>query len=73
MVSRVWLALGLALHKHDWEKPSRDPLGVAIVRDVIGLTSHDYVRHGTSSRRPHHRPQPNPHQPRHLRPTNQRL
>ena len=37
MVSRVWRALGLAPHKQDSWKLSKDPLFVAKVRDVVGL------------------------------------
>jgi transposase len=37
MVSRVWRAFGLAPHKQDSWKLSRDPLFVAKVRDVVGL------------------------------------
>jgi transposase len=37
MVSRVWRAFGLAPHKQDSWKPSKDPLFVAKVRDVVGL------------------------------------
>jgi hypothetical protein len=47
----------------------RDPLGVAIVGDVFGLTHHAYGRHLISSQRTDHVPRPNPHLP----PTNQRL
>ena len=37
MVSRVWRAFGLAPHKQDSWKLSKDPLFVAKVRDVVGL------------------------------------
>src|SRR5258707_4518765 len=37
MVSRVWRAFGLAPHKQDSWKLSKDPLFVAKVHDVIGL------------------------------------
>ena len=36
-VSRVWRAFGLAPHKQDSWKLSKDPLFVAKVRDVVGL------------------------------------
>jgi transposase len=38
MVSRVWRAFGLAPHKQDSWKLSKDPLFVEKVRDVVGLT-----------------------------------
>jgi transposase len=37
MVSRVWRAFGLAPHKQDSWKLSKDPLFVAKVRDIVGL------------------------------------
>jgi len=37
MVSRVWRAFGLAPHKQDSWKLSKDPLFVEKVRDVVGL------------------------------------
>ena len=37
MVSRVWRAFGLAPHKQDSWKLSKDPLFVDKVRDVVGL------------------------------------
>jgi len=37
MVSRVWRAFGLAPHKQDSWKLSKDPLFVSKVRDVVGL------------------------------------
>ena len=37
MVSRVWRAFGLAPHRQDSWKLSKDPLFVAKVRDVVGL------------------------------------
>lgn len=37
MVSRVWRAFGLAPHKQDSWKLSRDPLFVEKVRDIVGL------------------------------------
>jgi transposase len=37
MVSRVWRAFGLAPHKQDWWKLSKDPLFVEKVRDIVGL------------------------------------
>ena len=37
MVSRVWRSFGLAPHKQDSWKLSKDPLFVAKVRDVVGL------------------------------------
>src|SRR5882757_11576414 len=37
MVSRVWRAFGLAPHKQDSWKLSKDPMFVAKVRDVVGL------------------------------------
>jgi hypothetical protein len=37
MVSRVWRAFGLAPHKQDPWKLSKDPLFVAKVREVVGL------------------------------------
>lgn len=37
MVSRVWRAFGLAPHKQDSWKLSKDPLFVEEVRDVVGL------------------------------------
>ncbi|ETZ41141.1 integrase core domain protein, partial [Mycobacterium avium MAV_120709_2344] len=37
MVSRVWRAFGLAPHKQDSWKLSKDPLFVQKVRDVVGL------------------------------------
>jgi transposase len=37
MVSRIWRAFGLAPHKQDSWKLSKDPLFVAKVRDVVGL------------------------------------
>lgn len=37
MVSRIWRAFGLAPHKQDSWKLSKDPLFVEKVRDVVGL------------------------------------
>ncbi len=37
MVSRVWRAFGLAPHKQDSWKQSKDPLFIEKVRDVVGL------------------------------------
>jgi transposase len=37
MVSRVWRAFGLAPHRQDSWKLSKDPMFVAKVRDVVGL------------------------------------
>ncbi|MES3636629.1 IS630 family transposase [Mycobacterium intracellulare] len=37
MVSRIWRAFGLAPHKQDSWKLSKDPLFVAKVRDIVGL------------------------------------
>jgi hypothetical protein len=73
LVSRVWAPLGLTLHKHVSGKLSKDPMCVPVVRDVVRLTSRDYVRHGTSSRRRDHVRRTNPHQHRHRPPTNQQL
>ena len=39
-VSRVWRAFGLAPHKADTWKLSKDPLFVDKVRDVVGLYLH---------------------------------